>query len=237
MAKNNASNWISLSDMMTGLMLIFLLIAILTTAQVVARENERKAVLTEFDLTKEEIYQDLESAFGEKKDDWGIEITRDLIVKFNNPELLFNKDEASLKNEYRIILNEFIPQYLEIVNREKYKDNIKEVRIEGNTAAFTFAHPTYMSTIELSQGRANSVLSYILDHPYFGNLSEKDSDKITYWFSANGLGNGRTLDSSGKFTYISKEKVSPISRRVEFKIVTTSDELIEEIIKKYKNNF
>ena len=52
----------------------------------------------------------------------------------------------------------------------------------------------------------------------------------------NGLGNGRTLDKNGEFTYDSKQLISPNSRRVEFKVVTTSDELIEEIISKQKNN-
>lgn len=215
-------------------MLIFLLIAILTTAQVVTKEQERKDILEEFDLTKEEIYQDLETAFGDKRQDWGIEITRDLVVKFNNPDLLFNPDEAALKDEYKNILNEFIPQYLAIINKEPYEEKIKEVRIEGHTADYSSLHPTYMSTIELSQSRANSVLWYILNHQSFNQLPQRDSEKIVFWFSANGLGNGRTIDELGEFTYISNSPVSPTSRRVEFRIVTTSDELVDEIINKYQ---
>lgn len=234
MSSRQTSNWISLSDMMTGLMLIFLLIAVLTISQVVAQENERQQMITEYDMSKEEIYSDLEEAFGGKKDEWGIEIARDLSIKFQNPDLLFDTDDSNLKDNYKQILDDFIPRYLAIVNKEEYKDRIREVRIEGHTAEVSPAHPTYISTISLSQNRANSVLAYMLDNQYYLSLSERDKAKLLFWFTANGLGKGRTLDSSGEYTFESGESISQNSRRVEFRIVTTSEELIEEIISKQK---
>ncbi len=234
MSSRQTSNWISLSDMMTGLMLIFLLIAVLTISQVVAQENERQQMITEYDLSKEEIYSDLEEAFGGKKDEWGIEIARDLSIKFQNPDLLFDTDDSNLKDNYKQILDDFIPKYLAIVNKEEYKNRIREVRIEGHTAEVSPAHPTYMSTIALSQNRANSVLAYTLENEYFLSLSEQDKNKLLFWFTANGLGKGRTLDANGEYTFESGQSISPTSRRVEFRIVTTSEELIEEIISKQK---
>jgi outer membrane protein OmpA-like peptidoglycan-associated protein len=234
MSSRQTSNWISLSDMMTGLMLIFLLIAVLTISQVVAQENERQQMITEYDLSKEEIYSDLEEAFGGKKDEWGIEIARDLSIKFQNPDLLFDTDDSNLKDNYRQILDEFIPKYLSIVNKDEYKNRIREVRIEGHTAEVSPATPTYMSTISLSQNRANSVLAYMLENEYYLSLSEEDKAKLLFWFTANGLGKGRTLDANGEYTYESGGSISPTSRRVEFRIVTTSEELIEEIISKQK---
>lgn len=234
MSSRQTSNWISLSDMMTGLMLIFLLIAVLTISQVVAQENERQQMITEYDLSKEEIYSDLEEAFGGKKDEWGIEIARDLSIKFQNPDLLFDTDDSNLKDNYKQILDDFIPRYLAIVNKDEYKDRIREVRIEGHTAEVSPAHPTYMSTISLSQNRANSVLAYMLENQYYLSLGESDKAKLLFWFTANGLGKGRTLDSSGEYTFESGQTISQNSRRVEFRIVTTSEELIEEIISKQK---
>jgi outer membrane protein OmpA-like peptidoglycan-associated protein len=234
MSSRQTSNWISLSDMMTGLMLIFLLIAVLTISQVVAQEKERQQMITEYDLSKEEIYSDLEKAFGGKKDDWGIEIARDLSIKFQNPDLLFDSDDSNLKDNYKQILEDFIPRYLAIVNKEEYKDRIREVRIEGHTAEVSPAHPTYMSTISLSQNRANSVLAFMLENPYYLSLGESDKAKLLFWFTANGLGKGRTLDFTGEYTFKSGQTISQNSRRVEFRIVTTSEELIEEIISKQK---
>ena len=230
MSSRQVTNWISLSDMMTGLMLIFLLIAILTISQVVAEQEQRQELLDEFDTSQAEIYQELENTFGSKSSDWGIEVTRDLVVKFNNPDLLFDSDAASLKPEYQAILDEFTPLYVAIVNKDKYADKIKEIRIEGHTADYTDAHPTYISTVELSQARANSVLSYMRETSAFVNLSEPSKNKLTFWFSANGLGNGRSLDDASKYVYKTMNSISPKSRRVEFRIVTNSDELIQQII-------
>jgi len=234
MSSRQTSNWISLSDMMTGLMLIFLLIAVLTISQVVAQENERQQMITEYDLSKEEIYADLEEAFGGKKDEWGIDIARDLSIKFQNPDLLFDTDDSNLKENYKQILDDFIPKYLAIVNKEEYKNRIREVRIEGHTAEVSPTNPTYMITIALSQNRANSVLAYTLENEYFLSLSEQDKNKLLFWFTANGLGKGRTLDVNGEYTFESGQSISPTSRRVEFRIVTTSEKLIEEIISKQK---
>ena len=87
-----------------------------------------------------------------------------------------------------------------------------------------------MNTVELSQSRANAVLAYLRESDSFKSLPQSDASRLTFWFSANGLGNGRTLDNAGNFSYESNGTVSPLSRRVEFRIVTNSDELVEQII-------
>lgn len=236
MSHQQASNWISLSDMMTGLMLIFLLIAVLVTMQITLEQKQRQQSVVEYQEIKDDIYTDLKDAFGSKEDEWGIAITRDLVIKFENPDLLFGVDEANLTNGYEDILNKFIPLYIGIINKEEYKERIKEVRIEGHTADVSLAHPTYMSTIELSQDRSNAVLEYILENNFFNNLEESDQKKLRFWFSANGLGNGRTLDQNNQYTYVTNAPISPNSRRVEFRILTDSESLIDEIFKQDINN-
>jgi len=67
---------------------------------------------------------------------------------------------------------------------------------------------------------------------YFENLSNKEIQLIEYLLTANGLSYGRTVDDNGDLTInsnlpINKEK----SRRVEFRIVTTSDKLIDRVLK------
>jgi outer membrane protein OmpA-like peptidoglycan-associated protein len=231
MSQQQASNWISLSDMMTGLMLIFLLIAVLVTMQITQEQKQRQQSVAEYQEVKDDIYADLNKAFGSKEDEWGISITRDLVIKFENPDLLFGVDQSDLKVEYEVILDKFVPLYIGIINKEEYKDRIKEVRIEGHTADVSDAHPTYMSTISLSQNRSNSVLEYILESNFFSSLDSAEQDKLRFWFSANGLGNGRTLDQNSQFTYVTNAPISPNSRRVEFRILTDSESLIDEIFK------
>lgn len=226
MSSRQTANWISLSDMMTGLMLIFMLIAILTISQVVAEEQDRQKIVTEYDLSKEEIYEDLQTAFSGKEEEWGIEINRDLTIKFQNPDVLFGYLSADISQKFAGILDDFIPQYLKIINNPKYADKIKEVRIEGHTADWN----DYIFSIELSQNRSNAVLMAILNNSYFNSLPPDDKAKIKFWLTSNGMGNGRTIDSDGSFTYLSGKEISSDSRRVEFRIVTNSEELIEKII-------
>lgn len=229
MASHQASTWISLSDMMTSLMLIFMLIAIITISEVKRQETENNRLVTEFRQTQLELHKELKQTFDPYKDEWGIEVTDDLVVKFNNPDLLFDTDTSTIKPEFSTILDEFIPRYLQIVNSSRYANKIKEIRIEGHTADETEKNPTYMSLVELSQARADAVLAYIRDSRAFTSLPNMDKEKLMFWFSANGLGNGRALDANGNYRFISNKSISPISRRVEFRIVTNSEELVREI--------
>jgi outer membrane protein OmpA-like peptidoglycan-associated protein len=197
MSARQTSNWVSLSDMMTGLMLIFMLIAVLTISQVVEREKEKNELLSEFENTRMELYSELEEAFGKKEREWGVKVSEDLSIIFDNPDVLFGYLSADITPKFREILNEFIPKYLTIINRYKYADKIKEVRIEGHTGEWY----DYLFTIELSQKRANAVLSHILRDDYFRALPERNREKIKFWFTANGMGNGRMLDDSGEYVF------------------------------------
>jgi chromosome segregation ATPase len=61
--------------------------------------------------------------------------------------------------------------------------------------------------------------------------TQKEKERLQYWLTANGLSYGRTLDKNGNLTH--KNKLPPDNikcRRVEFKIVTTTDELINKQI-------
>lgn len=218
---NNESHWISLSDMMTGLILVFLLIAILFMQQyqkdIVAYQDAR-----------EELYKELDAKFIDKYDEWEMVLGDDLSIKFTNPEVLFAYRSSEISNRFSTILNEFIPQYLEIITDEKYRNMISEVRIEGHTADWD----EYMYTIELSQDRANSVLRFILNNKYYQSVPDETKNLIKFWMTSNGLGNGRAIDINGNFVHDSGEKVSVDSRRVEFRIITKSEDLVEKIINK-----
>lgn len=233
MSQKGANNeWISMSDMMTGLMVVFLLVAVAFMMQIQKKEQVTKDLVNEHSLTKMEIYSDLNTVFEEKYIEWGMELNSDLTIKFTDPEVLFEYRSAILKRRYREILDEFIPIYFGIINKEKYKDKIKEIRIEGHTASW----PNYMYTVSLSQDRSNSVLKYVLNSSYYKDIDEADQDKLLFWITSNGLGNGRSLDQNGDYTYYTNNKISIKSRRVEFKIVTTSEDLLEEIIFNYQIN-
>ena len=55
---------------------------------------------------------------------------------------------------------------------------------------------------------------------------------IEFLLTANGLSYGRTVDANGELTIISNKPIDKQkSRRVEFRIITTSDKLIDKVLK------
>lgn len=57
---------------------------------------------------------------------------------------------------------------------------------------------------------------------------------LEYWFTANGLSYGKALNKDGEYALISKKSKidKEKSRRVEFRIITTGDEVLENFVKK-----
>ena len=83
-----------------------------------------------------------------------------------------------------------------------------------------------------ARNRARNVLEYVLDLEYVRGLSDDDRRTLEFWLTANGLSYGRSLDSNGEQTYLSHQPIDLArSRRVEFRIVTTGDEVLEEFVK------
>lgn len=122
---------------------------------------------------------------------------------------------------------------------KKYKDKISEIRIEGHTdtvPAPSFDKDPYIGNILLSQQRAAEVLKHFRNMNYYKTLSKTDEKFLQFWLTANGLSYGRTVDSNGELTIISGLPINnKKSRRVEFRIVTTSDKLIERVLKEIKH--
>jgi hypothetical protein len=65
------------------------------------------------------------------------------------------------------------------------------------------------------------------------NYSIEQSKLLDYWLSANGLSYGKTLDKDGLLTHKTGKSVDmDASRRVEFRIITTAEDVLEEFVKK-----
>lgn len=229
--------WVSISDMMTGLMIIFMFIAIAYILEVRKEQEARDSLFEDFQLTKEKLFHDLDSVFGNDFKIWDVELDRDLSIKFTNPEVLFAPNSAAISDRFRMMLEKFIPKYLDIILKEEYADKISEVRIEGHTDTIPtrLTNDSYLGNLILSQQRSAEVLQFLRGNNHFNKLSIQNKNKLQFWLTANGLSYGRTLDKNKKLTVDSNEAIdNKLSRRVEFKIVTTSNELVEAVIKNLK---
>ena len=233
--KGNESNWRSFSDIMTGLMVIFMFIAISYINEVQKKQQQRDIIFEEFKATKEELFSELENSFKDDFNEWEVELDKDLSIKFTNPEVLFESGQTSIRPYFSTILNNFLPRYFDILLQDKYEDKIIEVRIEGHTDAVPaplFDRDPYIGNIKLSQQRSANVLKYFRLMDYYQNLNSTKEQRLQFWLTANGLSYGRTLDENKELTAISGKPVNnSYSRRVEFRIITSSENLVDKVIK------
>ena len=225
--KGNESNWRSFSDIMTGLMVIFMFIAISYINEVQKKQQQRDIIFEEFKATKEELFSELENSFKDDFNEWEVELDKDLSIKFTNPEVLFESGQTSIRPYFSTILNDLLPRYFDILLQDKYEDKIIEVRIEGHTDAVPaplFDRDPYIGNIKLSQQRSANVLKYFRLMDYYQNLNSSKEQRLQFWLTANGLSYGRTLDENKELTRISGKSVNnSYSRRVEFRIITSSE--------------
>lgn len=230
MARHNV--WMSVSDLMTGLMIIFLFVAVAYMIQV----QNNQSVLTDYVETKQKLHDRLVNEFKGDTAKWKMVVGKDLSMKFKEPEVLFAVGSGEIKPKFMDILDEFIPRYLHILlsTDTTLRKRIQEIRIEGHTDELRmvkYGKDPYLSNVLLSQERAYNVLKYIREMPSYEKYTPKEKKLLDYWFTANGLSYGKALDSHGRFAAISGDSIDKDnSRRVEFRIVTTGEEVLEDFV-------
>jgi len=235
MTAKKESHWIPLADLMTVLMIIFLFMAISYMIVIKKKQNDQNKIFKEYEATKVELYNELDSTFKNDFQRWNLKLDKDLSIKFTNPQVLFGEGSSDISPYFESLLAEFLPKYLSVVMQEKYKNKISEIRIEGhtNTKPINRTNDPYIDNMELSQNRARNVLGYLRTQDCFTQMENSKKELLQYWLTANGLSFGRTVDAQDELSLFSRKLIdNDKSRRVEFRIVTTSDEIIQEAIKK-----
>ncbi len=231
------SEWVSISDLMAGLMLIFLFIAIIyirvqvadkekaiaeSRALATTQEQIQEIVVT-WQRSSEEIVVALQDEFRDDLDRWNAEIDADnLTIRFKAPDVLFEEGKAELQPRFKDILRDFFPRYLRVLR--EYLDVIDEVRIEGHSSSEWIAGmdpvDAFFRNMKLSQDRTRSVLEFSLTVDGTQNDRAWALSRIT----ANGLSSSRLVfredGTEDRFA----------SRRVEFKVRTKTEEQIVRIL-------
>jgi len=227
------SFWIPYADLMTVLMVIFLFISLSYMGLVQFQKKQQDKIFEEYKQTRENLYNELRETFKNDFQKWNLELDKDLSIKFTNPNVLFQSGKSDITPVFQQILSEFFPKYLNVITQDKYKEKIAEIRIEGHTDDVPIhrTNDPYIDNVQLSQDRSSNVLQFLRGLPSYQNLPAEKEHLLQFWLTANGLSYGRTLDSNKELTYISKKPIDKEkSRRVEFRIVTTSEILVEQVI-------
>ena len=120
---NDSDNtvWLSNSDLMAGLMIIFLFIAVgfirEKAPEVYGEQDFIVQYLNNLEENKKKINERLDKEFSdEEKLKWNMEIIYDEnIVRFNTPEIMFDQSSGQIKDMFKEIINEFFPRYINIL--------------------------------------------------------------------------------------------------------------------------
>lgn len=221
--QNNDSDenifWVTMSDLLLGLMVVFLtmfIFAITGFTQQKINEKESQYEATEKiakELQKNNIKAEADKFSG--------------TIKISDLEL-FELNRWELSEKGKAYMSKFVPVYLDtIMKDEKIRENISQIIIEGHTDSQAFANSKseedkYFKNMDLSLKRASSVAQYIVYSNYQGKSSyEKELFRL---ISVEGKGPSKPVIVNGKEDYAK-------SRRVELKL-TFKDSSILDAIKK-----
>ena len=213
-------------------MVIFLFIAI----AYISRVQQNQSVLTDYVETKNQLHDKLVKEFEGDTLKWQMAIGKNLSMKFKEPTVLFASGSYELTPRFKEILDEFLPRYFNILLNDSLKNNIQEIRIEGHTDNVPiprYDEDPYIANVILSQQRALSVLRYLRKMPSYQQYSEEQRSLLEFWFTANGLSYGKAVDNAGNYINKSHNEIDKdMSRRVEFRIITSGDEVLENFVNK-----
>lgn len=221
------SDWVSISDLMSVLMMIFLFIAISYMHNVQQNQLSIKKVAVAYQELQTNLYLELWEEFKNDLPTWKATIEREtLTVRFEEPEVLFSIGSADITNRFQNILSDFFPRYMRIISSDKYRNSIEEIRIEGHTSSEWSGESeeidAYFYNMRLSQNRTRSVLKYCLSLLF--------DDQILSWsrkyITANGLSSSHLILSQEGQEDMKK------SRRVEFRTKTNAEKKVVEIIER-----
>lgn len=242
--EDGPSFWLSYSDMMAGLLLMFVIIIAFSMMQARQQVETNQRLATELEQEKE-TYEKKKKELENKNSELQMQLNKIIGVRTNlietlkdafeetdskveiddqtgaimfDASILFDFNQSNLKPSGQEFLNEFLPQYLSVIMSEKFKPYIAEIIIEGHTDSVG----GYISNLNLSQRRALAVASYCLQEN--GTvLSSKQVEELKPIITANGRSySNLILNDDGT-------ENRDASRRVEFKFRLKEDEMIEEM--------
>lgn len=215
---SDSSFGLSIGDLMASLLLLFVLLLAATLLNLQNRYDDQLEVAAKYNQVKRNLYDELHLTFRDSLSSWQAEIdSTELVVRFTEPGMLFDNNQSNLKPEFKKILANFFPRYIEVLNRPEFKENIEEIRIEGHTDS----NGDYYYNMKLSQDRTRSTLEYSMQQL----TSYSDHDWVQKRLTANGL------SSSKPILLHDGTENKQASRRVEFRIRTNAERQIERILK------
>lgn len=211
--EDNSENnifWITMTDLMTGLVLVFVVMFFYTYI------NSHLELVRQ-NLAKENATKSLQESLKEQNLDATIDPISG-IVKISDLEL-FDLGSYTLSDKGKLYLDKFAPTYLNSLFSNNYlNENIDKIIIQGHTDSQTFKgkysdDEQYMKNMELSLNRAYAVANYMTNTPY----NKENGNKLRKMIIVEGASFSNPIFTNGKEDFAK-------SRRVELKLVMKKSE-------------
>ena len=226
--KHDSNQWVSISDMMSGLMLVFLFISIGYMIEIEEEKEKIKNIAIAYNQGKIALNLALKEEFGKDLTEWNAEILDNNTIRFKSPDMLFETGKSKIKNKFKYILDDFFPRYIKILTKNQFRLDVDEIRIEGHTSSSWDTaknlNERYIQNARLSQDRAFQVLNYCIN---VENVQDR-LDWLIKLFRANGV-------SFAKPIIVDGVENKELSRRVEFRVITKIEDKIYKIIEASQN--
>lgn len=193
--------WISYADLMTALMVLFLVVmsvALLAVTKTVTQQEREKI---EHQQAIDRFLDNVERA-AEKFSGVRVDRTR-RIVDFQD-RARFEKNVYRLNPEQAALLREFVPELLSIASSDLGKRILKRVVVEG----FADQSGTYLYNLDLSLRRSQAVLCALFAPPLLEETPLSDSQ----------LADIRDLFVVGGYSFNDARLTAEESRRVELRL-------------------
>jgi outer membrane protein OmpA-like peptidoglycan-associated protein len=217
--EDDASFWISFSDVATALLMAFLLVIVILMLSQQQKEAQTRQRLEALVGVRESLIAELKQEF--KNEFQQVRVDERTGALELPSSILFDYNKSDLTPGGKTYLTGFFRKYVGVLLSPKFASSISQIDIEGH------ADPDgdYLFNMVLTQNRALSVCKFLFD-PAQSKLTPQQLGQLRPIVSVNGRSNVDPLyrDQPGAM------QVDAVrSRRVTFKFRLKDDQLIKEL--------
>lgn len=186
--------WISFADLMTALMVLFLLVMSVALLAVTKTITQRERLEAERQTAIERLLGRIDAAARREK---GIHVDRDRAVIDFGDRARFDTSSNTLNPDQERLLRAFVPQVLSMARDDGGRRWLKRIVVEG----FTDRRGSYLYNLNLSLQRSQRVLCALMAPPTSGErpMSRSELEEIRRLFLVGGYSSNSakaSLDAS-----------------------------------------
>lgn len=217
--------WMSFSDMMSGMLIIFILVCIALLYQLTQMKEKFGAKMAELDKSnkvRSVLVHEIKNELAKKS----IEVyvaDNDTVLRIPAGVLSFDHNRPEIKTEYEKTATDIGRALYEAITKDKRWEHLDTVFVEGH-ADSTQDPNNPRRNWELSAERAVSVWRHWLQNKDFGlELGELRNKDKKYLFSVSGYADTRPPEEGGELK--SQKDILQSQRRIDIRFTTRQPSL------------